>query len=75
MNAWKKTGKFLVLSAMSYLVVLGVTGELHVSSRALAFFSTLWFVQAAAALWQAWRHPQGAASTGTSAADDIPPAG
>jgi hypothetical protein len=75
MNAWKKTGKFLVLSAMFYSVILGITGELHLSSRALAFFASLWLVQAAAALWQAWRHPQSAASTATSAADDIPPAG
>jgi hypothetical protein len=75
MNARQTTGKFLVLSALLYLVVLAVTGELHVSSRALAFFATLWLVQAVAALWQAWRHPKGVASTGTSAVDDIPPAG
>ena len=74
MNAWNKTGKTLVVSALFYLVVLGVTGELHLSSRAFAFFSILWLVQATSALWQAWRHPQSVTSIGTSATDDIPPA-
>jgi hypothetical protein len=75
MNAWKKTAKPLVLSALFYLVVLGVTGELHRSSRAFVFFSLLWLVQATASLWHAWRHPQGVVAIGTSATSDIPPAG
>jgi hypothetical protein len=75
MKARSKTGKFLLLSALIYLAVLGITGELHLSSRAFAFFATLWLVQATASLWQAWRHPQGVASVGTSDTDDIPPAG
>ena len=76
MNAWNKTEKTLVISALFYLVVLGVTGELHLSSRAFVFFSILWLVQATTALWQAWRHhPQTVTSIGTSATDDIPPAG
>jgi hypothetical protein len=75
MNARNKTGQFVVLSALIYLAVLGVTGELRLSSKAFAFCATLWLVQTAASLWHAWRHPQGVASIGTSATDDIPPAG
>lgn len=72
-NIRKETGTFLVLSALIYSIVLGVTGELHASSRALAFFSTLWVVQAAATLWHAWRRSRGVTSTGMSGADRLPP--
>jgi hypothetical protein len=58
MHGWRKTGTFLVVSALIYLAVLGVTGELRLSSRALAFFSILWVVQVMGALWQSWRHSQ-----------------
>jgi hypothetical protein len=75
MDARNKAGKFVVLSALIYLAVLGVTGELHLSSRALRFFAILWLVQASHALWQAWRHPQSVTSSGTSATGDVPPAG
>jgi hypothetical protein len=75
MNAPNGTGKFLVVSALIYLAVLGLTGELHLSSRAFAFFATLWLVQASASLWHVWRHPQGVASNDTSVTDDLPPAG
>jgi hypothetical protein len=75
MNAWAKSGKFVVLSALAYLVVLGVTGELHVSSKAFAFFAMFWVVQAGASLWQAWRLSRGIAAAGTSGTDESPPAG
>jgi hypothetical protein len=75
MNVRNKAGKFIVLSALIYLAVLGVTGELHLSSKAFAFFATLWLVQATASLWHARRHPQNVSSIGTTATDDIPPAG
>jgi hypothetical protein len=74
-NARHKAGKFVVLSALVYLAVLGATGELHLSSRAFVFFAILWLAQATASLWRAWRHPQGVASIGADATDDIPPAG
>jgi hypothetical protein len=75
MDARNKAAKFVVLSALIYLAVLGITGELHLSSRAFAFFAILWLVQATASVWHSRRHPQGVASIGTSATDDIPPAG
>ena len=59
MSAWNKAGKELAFSALFYLVVLRVTGELHLSSKALQFFAMLWLVQAVAALWRAGRLPQG----------------
>ena len=55
MAAETNTAKFLVISALIYLAVLGATGELHLSSRALVFFAMLWLVQATAELWQWWR--------------------
>jgi hypothetical protein len=72
MAAGTKTAKFLVVSALIYLAVLGVTGELHPSSRAFAFFSLLWLVQATADLWQWRRRPHVVAAVGSNADDDIP---
>jgi hypothetical protein len=73
MAAGTKTAKFLVVSALLYLAVLGVTGELHLSSRAFVFFSILWLVQATAELWQWWRHSDVVASVSTTTDDEIPP--
>jgi hypothetical protein len=75
MNAREETWQFLVLSALIYLVVLGVTGELHASSRALVFFSALWLVQAGTTLWHAWRRARRVTPARTSESDNIPPAG
>ena len=75
MNYWQKTLRDLVVSALLLLVILRVTGELHLSSPALEFFAVLWVAQAVMALVQGWRRPREAASGGKSATDDIAPAG
>lgn len=72
---WKKTGMGIVLSALIYLAVLGVSGEFHLSSRAFKFFAITWLVQSTIMLLQAWGHSRSVTAVGTSAADDIPPAG
>ena len=74
MNVRDNPGRFLVLSALIYLAVLGVTGELHLSSKALLFFAILWLVQATATLWHARRHPREMGTGGANGTDDIPPA-
>ena len=62
MNAFKETWTVLAGTALFYVLVLGVAGELHRSSRALEFFATLWVVQAAATLWRAWRRSRTSSS-------------
>lgn len=72
MNARIKAGRFVLLSALAYLALLAVTGELHRSSRALRFFALVWFAQAVLALWRAWHQPT---LSDTSVPGDVPPAG
>ncbi len=69
MNYWQKTGRDLVVSALFFVVILRVTGELHPSSPALEFFAILWVVQAVMALLQGWRRPQEAAAGGARASE------
>ena len=75
MDARSKAGRFAVLSALGYLAILAVTGELHRSSGALRFFAVGWLLQASHVLWQAWRHPRSVTSAGASGTGDVPPAG
>jgi hypothetical protein len=45
MSAWKELGMPILASALIYLIILRVAGELHPSSNALHFFFYLWIVQ------------------------------
>ena len=66
MSAWKGSGMPILASALIYLIILRVTGELHPSSNALHFFLYLWIVQSAMTLGQAWRQRRAARSTGAA---------
>jgi len=75
MSTWKQIGMPILATATIYLIVLRVTGELHLSSNALQFFSILWIVQATMTLGQAWLRRRAARSISTAPPSDIPPLG
>jgi hypothetical protein len=54
MTALERTSMRVGLSALVYLTVLAISGELHPSSKAFVFFAILWSVQAAGDVWRAW---------------------
>ena len=55
MNGFALTRKELAVSAMVYLAVLLLTGEMYWGSEAAFFFGTLWVVQAVVHLWNTAR--------------------
>jgi hypothetical protein len=72
---WKEAATGIALSGLLFGVVLRVTGEFHLSSNAFGFFAIYWLVQSVGMLLQVWRHSRSVTSVGTSATEDIPPAG
>ena len=73
MSAWKTIPMPIFASALIYVIILRVTGELHPSSNALHFFFYLWIVQSAMTLGQAWRQRRAARSIGTAPPGGLPP--
>jgi hypothetical protein len=75
MRVWKEIGMPILASALIYLLILRYTGELHLASNALRFFFSLWIVQSAMTLGQAWRQRRAARSLGTASPSATRPLG
>jgi hypothetical protein len=72
MSTWKEIGMPLLASALFIVILLRVTGELHLSSKALEFFALYWVAQATMTIGSAWRKRRNARSIGTAPPSDSP---